>query len=511
MPGAGIESLATTMVLRPLLLGTAAIFFLAAGVVSIHDRVAGGVHVSALGLAAIGVLGGATGVLVFRRGLSVPWLRGLELAVVAAVAAYFTAADYTRIAGAAAAGDAALAFAYWQAAVTHCVLLVVTYGIFVPNRWLRTTAVVVPFAAIPFALALLLRARHPQVVALLDTFPVSDRMAVATLEILIGLAVAILGAHLTNTYQAGFVRSSVMGMYDLVEKIGSGGMGEVWLARHHVLARPAAIKLIRQELLGDPGQESSQQARQRFEREARATAALRSPHTIEIYDFGMSQTGVFFYVMEYLDGLDLDTLVQRFGPVPVERAIHLLVQACDSLADAHEHHLVHRDIKPANLHACRMGILYDYVKVLDFGLVKPGKEHAADPTISIEGTATGTPAYMAPEVITHAHAIDRRSDLYSLGCVGYWLVTGRPLFESGTAFGIMAEHVKTEPSPPSQRTEIAIPTELDRILLQCVAKDPAQRFQSASDLAAALTAVPVSEAWTNARAEQWWKLHAPRT
>jgi len=158
-----------------------------------------------------------------------------------------------------------------------------------------------------------------------------------------------------------------------------------------------------------------------------------------------------------------------------------------------------------------MGILYDYVKVLDFGLVKPGKEVSDDPTISMEGTATGTPAYMAPEMITKAHAIDPRADLYSLGCVGYWLLTGRPLFESGTAFGIMAEHVKTEPPPPSQRTEIPIPAELDRILLRCVAKNPDDRFQSARELAEALAAVPVPEPWTNARAEQWWKLHAPRS
>lgn len=509
MPGSGIQDLATTMILRPLLRGVAATLFLAAGAASMHSFVAGGVHASPLALAAVAVLGAAAAILFLRRDLALPRLRVLELAVIGAVAAYFAAANYARIASAAAAGDPVLSFSHWQTAVTHCVLLAVAYGIFVPNRWLRAATVVLPLIAMPFALGFILRIRHPHVADALSWFPASEKMASTALELIIGATVAILGAHLTSSYQVGYVRASVLGMYDLIEKIGSGGMGEVWLARHHVLARPAAIKLIRQDLLGNPNLAGNRLALQRFAREARAAAALRSPHTIEIYDFGISQTGVFFYVMEYLHGLDLDTLVQRFGPVPVERTIHFLLQACDSLTEAHDHHMVHRDIKPGNIHACRMGILYDYVKILDFGLVKPGKEQFSDPTVSAEETATGTPAYMAPEVITKAHAIDLRSDLYSLGCVGYWLVTGRPLFESGTALAVMAEHVKTEPDPPSQRTEIPIPAELDRILLRCVAKDPSARFQSARELSAALATVPVSEPWTNARAEQWWKLHAP--
>ncbi len=509
MPGSGMEELATAMALQPLLRGATIVFTLFAGLLAVRDLLAGAHVAGIVSLASIAALGGLTALLFARRMLSLRQLRTLELIAFGAMAVSLTVSHYTRILAATMAGNAAAATSHWHEAALHCVVLLVAYGILVPNTWQRAARIIIPTAAIPFVLGLLVRAQSPKSATLLPGLTAATTTPVL-LAMATGAVVAILGTLLTSKYRAGFVHASLAGMYDLVEKIGSGGMGEVWLARHHVLSRPAAIKLIRPELLGEGG-ESGARAVRRFEREAQVTAKLRSPHTVELYDFGRSQTGVFYYVMEYLDGLDLALLVERFGPVPVERAVHFLLQACDALGDAHDHNLIHRDIKPANIHACRMGITYDYIKVLDFGLVKPGKEQPADPTITADGTATGTPAYMPPEMITGAHTVDARSDLYSLGCVGYWLLSGRPLFESGTPLGVLVDHVKTEPSPVSQRAEIPIPQELDRILLQCVAKNPADRFQSARQLADALAACPVPETWTSARAEQWWKLHQPQS
>ena len=211
-----------------------------------------------------------------------------------------------------------------------------------------------------------------------------------------------------------------LGHYRLMEKIGEGGMGEVWRARHQLLARPCAIKLIRTELLDQSRREA---ATERFRLEARSIARLSSPNTVRLYDFGVSETGSFYFVMELLSGMDLSSLVQRFGPLPPERAVHVLRQACRSLGEAHAAGLLHRDIKPHNLYLCRLGLDFDVVKVLDFGLVKSLSEGAAE--LTAEGALTGTPAYMPPERVIGA-AVDERSDIYSLGCVAYWMLTGQP-------------------------------------------------------------------------------------
>ncbi len=505
-----MEDLATAMALKPLLRGVGIVFAFLSAVLAVRDFLAGATAAGIVSSVSAAALAGAAALLFARPLLPLRQLRGLELMTFGAMGVSLAVSHYARILAATTAGNAAAATAHWHEAALHCLLLLVAYGILVPNTWRRAAFIVLPTAAIPFALGLSVRSQNPEasVISGLATAATTTPVLVAMTA---GVAVAILGTLLTSKYRAGYVRASLAGMYDLVEKIGTGGMGEVWLARHHLLSRPAAIKLIRPELLGGSDASSGARVLRRFEREAQVTAKLRSPHTVELYDFGLSQSGVFYYVMEYLDGLDLATLVERFGPVPVERAVHFLLQACDALGDAHDHNLIHRDIKPANIHACRMGIKYDFIKVLDFGIVKQEKEQGTNPATTAEGTATGTPAYMAPEMITGADPTDARSDLYSLGCVGYWLVTGRPLFESGTPLGVLVEHVKTEPSPASQRAEIPIPPELDRILLKCVAKKPVDRFQSARELADALAACPVPENWTNARAEQWWKLHQPQS
>jgi serine/threonine-protein kinase len=285
------------------------------------------------------------------------------------------------------------------------------------------------------------------------------------------------------------------GGYQLIARIGGGGMGEVWKARHHLIGREAAVKLIRPELLGG----DALAAQRRFEREAKATAGLHSPHTISLYNYGLSEDGLLYYVMELLDGYDLDLLVGRYGPVPAARAVAILTQVCDSLGEAHERGLIHRDVKPGNIVLCPMGASGDFAKVLDFGLAQ---DTLADGGTSVSGLA-GTPDYMAPEVLAGS-AADARSDLYGVGCVAYWLLSGRRVFEGATAPLVMQAHLAEQPVPPSTETENRIPAELDALVLACLEKDPARRPQSARELAGLLAACRLEADWRRSDAEAWW-------
>jgi serine/threonine-protein kinase len=291
-----------------------------------------------------------------------------------------------------------------------------------------------------------------------------------------------------------------LGSYRLIKKLGEGGMGEVWRARHYLLSRPCAVKLIRPELLGDSNRE---QAVERFRREARTIARLNSPNTVRLFDFGISEKGSPYFVMELLDGMDLFSLVEKFGPLPAERTIAILRQACRSLAEAHRAGLLHRDIKPQNLFLCRMGVDFDCVKLLDFGLAKSFRE--GDDQITGIGALTGTPAYMPPERALGQKA-DEHSDLYSLGCVGYFMLAGAPLFV-GEPMAVMIDHIRTAPKPPSKAAKQHVPPELDQIVLACLQKSPEKRPSSALELWRLLGEVPVENAWTCERAETWWREH----
>jgi serine/threonine-protein kinase len=301
-----------------------------------------------------------------------------------------------------------------------------------------------------------------------------------------------------------------MGSYRLVEKLGQGGMGEVWRAEHRMLARGAAIKLIHPGALGAGEGTHASEMVKRFEREAQATATLRSPHTIEVYDYGLAADGTFHYVMELLDGFSLQTLVARFGPLPPERVVHFLRQACHSLAEAHAAGLVHRDVKPANMFVCRLGLDLDFVKVLDFGLVKlQGPQAHGAEALTVEGAFTGTPGYMPPEIALGAEPVDGRADIYALGCVAYWLLTGQRVFEGSNPMQVIVDHARTPPVPPSKRARQAIPAELERIVMRCLEKDPGQRPASASELSRELQALGIEALWTEARAREWWRAHQP--
>jgi serine/threonine protein kinase len=304
-------------------------------------------------------------------------------------------------------------------------------------------------------------------------------------------------------------RLQEMGCYELLERLDHGGMGEIWKARHRMLARPVAVKLIRPELLGLKSRAEAAALIGRFQREAQATAALHSSHTVALHDFGVTAEGTFYYVMDLLEGLDLETLVRRFGPVPPERAVHLLVQACDSLAEAHAVGLIHRDVKPGNIVACRWGLMWDSVKVLDFGLVKATWNVGSDDRLTSDGLIIGTPGYMAPEAVLGDSALDERVDLYGLGCVAYWLLTGERVFAGRTAVEMLMHHVKTPPVPPSERSGRPIPRALDALVLQCLAKEPDERPPSAEWLAARLAECETAESWTPARAREWWETNLP--
>jgi serine/threonine-protein kinase len=284
-------------------------------------------------------------------------------------------------------------------------------------------------------------------------------------------------------------------------------MGEVWLARHRLLARTAAIKLIRPEMLGG-GQAAAEAAIGRFEREAQATAALTSPHTVRLFDFGLTADGTFYYAMERLEGRDLDSLVRQFGPLPPGRAVHLARQVCGSLAEAHAMGLVHRDVKPANIYVCRMGLEHDFVKVLDFGLVKP--ENPADgPTMLTLGPPIGTPAYMAPEALLGDSKADRRVDVYAVGCVLHYLLTGETVFTAPSPMKLLMQHVHDAPVPPSRRARQTVPRELDALVLSCLAKDPDRRPASAGELLERLVDLPIDE-WDAGAAGAWWRAYLPQ-
>ena len=324
---------------------------------------------------------------------------------------------------------------------------------------------------------------------------------------LVGVAVVI--SHVVTRLGRQVAQAREMGSYRLGERLATGGMGEVYKATHRMLARAAAIKLIRPEILGQKTA-AAQMAVARFRREAEAAAKLRSPHTVELYDFGLTEDQTVYYVMELLDGMDLETLVRTKGPVPAARAIYILRQVCESLEEAHARGLVHRDIKPANIHLGRLGLQHDFVKVLDFGLVKLMDGTTGQESLeTAAGMTPGTPAYLAPEIAVGG-VVDGRTDLYALGCVAYYLLTGQLVFDASTGIEMIAKHLHEQPVAPSKRSELPVPAALDGLVLACLAKRPDDRPSSAAVLSRSLEAIE-GEFWGEEQAMRWWKVNRPES
>jgi tRNA A-37 threonylcarbamoyl transferase component Bud32 len=318
------------------------------------------------------------------------------------------------------------------------------------------------------------------------------------------VSAAVVISHVVSQLGQQVSQARELGSYRVGEVIGQGGMGVVYRARHRMLARPAAIKLIRPEMLAGGNGTERELALKRFRREAEVAASLRSPHTVELYDFGVTEDETLYFVMEELDGMTLDALVRKHGPVPANRVIHILRQVCESLEEAHSRGLVHRDIKPANIHIGSLGVSHDFVKVLDFGLVKSVGGQPSDNSLVTEiGMTPGTPAYMAPEVGL-GESYDGRADLYALGCVAYFLLSGHLVFEAPNVFQVIAGHLNDAPQPVSRRTDRPVPPALEQVVMACLAKRAVDRPQSAGELSASLAAIDV-EPWTESEAARWWK------
>jgi serine/threonine-protein kinase len=318
--------------------------------------------------------------------------------------------------------------------------------------------------------------------------------------------VAVFGSYRQQVLQQQAFEAQQLGQYRLRQRLGSGGMGEVFLAEHVLLRRPCAIKLIRADQTRDPDTLS------RFEREVQAMATLTHPNTVEVYDYGRADDGTFYYVMEYLPGLNLEQLVERYGPLPPGRAIHFLRQVCRALREAHGVGLLHRDIKPSNIIACERGGEYDVAKLLDFGLVQETGLGAPASRITLHGTVLGSPPYLSPEQAAGRADLDARADIYSLGGVGYFLLTGQPPFPRETAMEMMLAHAY-EPVVPPGELRPGVPGDLQAVLLRCLNKKPDARFASVVALDNALAGCSAAGLWTEELAARWWQEHrsAPET
>jgi serine/threonine-protein kinase len=371
-------------------------------------------------------------------------------------------------------------------------LLIFTYGMFIPNTWRRTALVTGAMALAPIFLVTGMACVYPQVANALTIIGFVQQVLV----LLVAVTASTFGSHLINTLRREVFEAKQLGQYRLIKPLGAGGMGHVYLAEHQMLKRPCAIKLIRPDEAFDP------RILARFEREVRMTARLSHWNTIEIYDYGRTDDGTFFYVMEYLPGLSLEELLDRHGPLPAERVIHFLRQICQGLREAHAIGLIHRDIKPGNVFAAQRGGVYDVVKLLDFGLVKPVTE-TPSARLTQDGGIAGTPLFMSPEQARGLDHLDARSDIYSVGALAYTLITRRPPFDSDNAMEAMIAHIRDEVVPPS-KYQPDVPADLERVILRCLAKRPEDRYQDVDSLEQALAQCAAADKWTQAEANRWW-------
>jgi serine/threonine-protein kinase len=368
--------------------------------------------------------------------------------------------------------------------------MLVVYGALIPNTWQRCAAVVTVLGLSPLALfalwGLWVRPLEPGLVLRV--------LVILGLWIAVAASVVVFTAYRIELLHHQATVARKLGQYVLKERLGAGGMGEVYLAEHALLRRPCALKLIR------PSDAGSDMQVARFEREVQATAALTHPNTVEIYDYGRTEDGTFYYVMEYLPGLTLAELVRQHGPLPPARAIHLLRQVCGALREAHGVGLIHRDIKPANIIVCSRGGVCDVIKLLDFGLVRGPVAEAGQGKLTGEGTLAGTPEYMSPEQAEGRPGLDARCDIYSLGGVAYYLLTGKPPFQKPTIMQVLLAHVNEPATPPA-----GAPPDLQAVVMKCLEKGPERRFRDIAELDRALRDCKTEGPWSEEQAIEWWR------
>lgn len=434
------------------------------------------------------------GTVVFLRGsstLSLRALRWVELFVFGAVLLQLSLMLWTRLTQLTALNDAISVAALRQLFLMAWCVLIFVYGTLMPNTWKRCLAVVLPMSLLPYVLIAIQSRVSPGVAAML----VSDRAGSPLPLPVVSAVIAAFASHVINTARRDAFKARQFGQYRLMEKLGAGGMGEVYKAEHTLLKRPCAIKLIR------AASESDASAIARFEKEVRTTARLTHWNTVEIYDYGRTDDGTFYYVMELLPGMSFEDLVENYGALPPERVIWLLRQTCGALQEAHSVGLIHRDIKPANIFVSQRGGVFDVVKLLDFGLVKERDDRPDSE--SRYGSFSGTPLYMSPEQASAYEDVDGRADIYSLGAVAYYLLTGQTPFSSRNILELLAAHKNAEVVRPS-RLNATIPSDLERVILKCLAKKPADRFQHADELRRALDECAMANDWSSDQAEAWW-------
>jgi len=437
------------------------------------------------------MLGGIALALWKRQFASLRVLRTFETLVFGGPAALFLWMQDCRV-GCVLAHDVYSAHAYFAETTVFWMLLMQIYGLSVPNTLKRATTVILLIAALPIVSAIAMIVRYPAAAA------VAEQGALTTmlLQLALGATVSIWGSHRFGALRREAFDARQIGSYVLRRRLGAGGMGEVYLAEHRLLKRPCAVKLIRPEIAGD------KEVLSRFESEVQATARLTHPNTIEIYDYGHTPDGTFYYAMEYLPGLSLQEIVERFGPLGPHRLVHLLRPVCQALREAHAAGLIHRDIKPGNIFAAERGGLYDVSKLLDFGLVKSLDPRNDSPNVTMHGTVVGSPQYAAPEAAIEGRP-DARSDIYSLGATAYYLLTGQPVFGGDNTLKVLFAHVNEKPAPPS-KINPGIPADLEAVVLKCLEKDPDKRYSTVVELEEALAACSCRDCWTQEMAAEWW-------
>jgi serine/threonine-protein kinase len=449
-----------------------------------------------VGVVRLVILGAILAILSRRQTYSQAYLRAVEYSLFGVLTLLWIYSRYESILASANAADFDELLLDGRTSMIGLFLLIIVHGIFIPHRWQETASVVLTMALAPALVLVLYEARHPELAQQVTELMSWRYVSTNILIVLVGAVLATYASYVLNGLRKEIHDAKRYGQYQLLSKLGSGGMGDVFLAEHVLMKRPCALKLIHSEAAANPT------ALARFEREVKTTAGLTHPHTIEIFDYGHTDDGTFYYVMEYLPGLSLDQLLAEYGPLPPGRVIYLLRQACSALAEAHAAGLVHRDLKPGNIYISERGGLCDFVKVLDFGLVKLVHQPTAA-QLTADHVVSGTPYYMAPEQALGHRDLDGRSDLYAVGAIAYHMLCGRPPFVDDNPMAVMIAHAHHE-IPPLSRERSDIPDDLQQVVMRCLEKSPTDRYADAKELEQALAACSSAGEWDAQKAAVWW-------